>query len=493
MPSAPPRASAEHARSEAEASSRAKDEFLATVSHELRTPLNAMLGWSQLLTNNTLPAGQARARARGDSKERGWRSRGLVEDLLDVSRIISGQMRLDVHPVEPIRIVSAAIESAKPAIEAKHIQLEVDLDPSAGQILGGRHAGPANRLEFAVQRREVHGQRWQDQRAGGARGRQAWRSWSVTRARASTRNSCPSCSNRFRQADGSFARRHGGLGLGLGDRPSFGRAARRHDQRRKRGRELRLALQSFVCRTPVLGAPPASLSSTPRQATSNPPSRLEAPELRGRPRLGRRRRRRLARSGSEHFGEMRGDHLRCILCRASSVDHRARIGPMCSSPISVCPAWTATSSCAPIRALPDERAQRVPAVAVTAYARQEDRRRALAEGFQLHVAKPIEPASFALAVARLSRSTPPAASTKAHPQLTAARRRSAGPRVGPCCALFGAPCCVRRTNPNKCSNSRAIPRPRRKIAARQCGTSARRGVVGCAALDSLSLDPGGCS
>ncbi|HEY1533369.1 MAG TPA: PAS domain-containing sensor histidine kinase, partial [Polyangiaceae bacterium] len=135
------RASAELARGEAEASSRAKDEFLATVSHELRTPLNAMLGWSQLLTNNSL-SNDKLAHALEVIQRNVLAQSRLVEDLLDVSRIISGQMRLEVRPVNAVRVVDAAIESAKPAIGAKHIELEVTLDADAGQVLGD-----ANRLQ----------------------------------------------------------------------------------------------------------------------------------------------------------------------------------------------------------------------------------------------------------------------------------------------------------------------------------------------------------
>jgi len=138
------RASAELARGEAEASSRAKDEFLATVSHELRTPLNAMLGWSQLLTNNSLSNDEL-AHALEVIQRNVLAQSRLVEDLLDVSRIISGQMRLEVQPVNAVRVVGAAIESAKPAIGAKHIELDVSLDPDAGQVLGD-----ANRVQQVI-------------------------------------------------------------------------------------------------------------------------------------------------------------------------------------------------------------------------------------------------------------------------------------------------------------------------------------------------------
>jgi len=395
------RASAEHARSEAEASSRAKDEFLATVSHELRTPLNAMLGWSQLLTNNTLPADKLEHAFEVIQRNVLAQSR-LVEDLLDVSRIVSGQMRLDVRPVEPIRVVSAAIESAKPALEAKHIQLEVDLDVNAGQILGD-----ATRVQQIVWNLLSNATKFTDKN-GKITVRVARVDGSVEIVVSDTGQGIdpeflPFVFDRFRQADGSFARRHGGLGLGL--------AIARHLVELHGGT---IKVESagpncgshFVVRLPYAGSRNSSVQTTGSVPVLDfePPSRLTAPELRGI--------RVLVVDDDDDSRDLVVSILeKCeaITFAASSAEQALSMlvhdhPDVLVSDIGM-PGMDGYELVRAIRALPDERAQRVPAVAVTAYARQEDQRRALAEGFQLHVAKPIEPAAFAQAVARLSRHT----------------------------------------------------------------------------------------
>ncbi len=393
------RASAEHARFEAEASSRAKDEFLATVSHELRTPLNAMLGWSQLLTNNTLPPDKLEHAFEVIQRNVLAQSR-LVEDLLDVSRIVSGQMRLDVQPVEPIRVVGAAIESAKPAIEAKHIQLEVDLDPTAGQILGD--ATPVQQIVWNLLSNAT--------KFTGKDGKISVRFVRVAGSVEITVSDTgqgidaeflPFVFDRFRQADGSFARRHGGLGLGL--------AIARHLVELHGGtirvESAGVACGSrFVVRLPYAGSrnSPSPLSDAAPVVDFQPPSRLVAPELRGI--------RVLVVDDDDDSRDLVVSILeKCeaITLSASSAEQALSIivrdyPDVIVSDIGM-PGMDGYELVRAVRALPDERAQRVPAVAVTAYARQEDQRRALAEGFQLHVAKPIEPATFALAVARLSR------------------------------------------------------------------------------------------
>ncbi|MDQ2696172.1 MAG: GAF domain-containing protein, partial [Pseudomonadota bacterium] len=125
----------QQARQEAEAASRAKDEFLATVSHELRTPLQAVLGWTRLLGTRQLD--DASAAHALETIERNVRSQAqLIEDILDFSRIISGRLRLDVRPVELVSVVEAAVDIVRPAAEAKRIRLEVVLDPRSGPVSG---------------------------------------------------------------------------------------------------------------------------------------------------------------------------------------------------------------------------------------------------------------------------------------------------------------------------------------------------------------------
>ncbi len=393
------RASAEHARSEAEASSRAKDEFLATVSHELRTPLNAMLGWSQLLTNNAL-SDEKLSHALEVIQRNVLAQSRLVEDLLDVSRIVSGQMRLDVRPIEPIRVVASAIESANPALEAKHIELEVSLDPEAGQVLGD-----ATRVQQIVWNLLSNAAKFT---ASGGRVRVEVRRVGTAieivisdTGQGIAPDFLPFVFERFRQADGSFARRHGGLGLGL--------AIARHLVELHGGTITATSPgegrgSTFTVRLPHAGG---RLSPTLRygataSADFRPPSEVAVPELRG------------IRVLVVDDDDDSRDLVVSILEKCEAITSSAcsaqqalslieqEVPDVLVSDIGM-PGMDGYELVRAVRALPNTRAQRVPAVAVTAYARTEDKRRALAEGFQLHVAKPIEPAAFASAVARLSR------------------------------------------------------------------------------------------
>src|SRR4028119_88247 len=123
------------ARAEAEAANRLKDEFLATMSHELRTPLNAILGWASLLSRGGMDE-QSTIQAL-QTIERNARSQvRLIEDLIDVSRIITGKLRLDVRPVALAEVVEAAADAVRPAAQAKGIRLQVLLDPQAGPVSG---------------------------------------------------------------------------------------------------------------------------------------------------------------------------------------------------------------------------------------------------------------------------------------------------------------------------------------------------------------------
>jgi signal transduction histidine kinase/ActR/RegA family two-component response regulator len=138
------RAESEAARRAAEAANRMKDEFLATLSHELRTPLNAMLGWTHLLRTRTFE--EAKRERALETIDRNTKSlAALIEDILDVSRIITGKLNLSVAPCELVPLIEAAIETVQPAAEAKMIQIECCLDASAGLVLGD-----ATRLQQVV-------------------------------------------------------------------------------------------------------------------------------------------------------------------------------------------------------------------------------------------------------------------------------------------------------------------------------------------------------
>src|SRR4051794_13016978 len=201
------------ARREAEEANRMKDEFLATLSHEMRTPLNAILGWVQVLRAGKLDA-TAATRAL-ETIERNARAQAqLIADLLDVSRIITGKLRLDFKPVDLRRIIDAALESVRPAADAKGLLLEVVISPLANPVVGDADRLQqviwnllSNAIKFTPRGGRV------EVRLGESAGN------AVIRASDSgigiRPDFLPFVFDRFRQAEGSITRSHGGLGLGL--------------------------------------------------------------------------------------------------------------------------------------------------------------------------------------------------------------------------------------------------------------------------------------
>jgi len=204
----------EHAtRAEAENANRMKDEFLATLSHELRTPLTAMLGWARLLRSGELDADTA-ARAVETIESNARLQAQLIEDLLDVSRIILGKLPLGVRPVELALVIEAALDAVRPAAAAKSIRISRILDPATGLV-----SGDPDRLQQVVWNLLSNAVKFTP-----AKGRVEIRLERVGRFAQITVNDTgkgisaeflPFVFDRFRQADSSSTRVHGGLGLGL--------------------------------------------------------------------------------------------------------------------------------------------------------------------------------------------------------------------------------------------------------------------------------------
>jgi signal transduction histidine kinase len=201
------------ARAEAEEANRLKDEFLATVSHELRTPLTAIIGWSHMLRHAGLDEPTV---LRGlETIERNAQAQAqLVEDILDVSRIITGKLRLNIAPVDLTSVVGAALDSVRLAAESKGIRLEVTFDPSARRV-----SGDASRLQQVVWNLLSNAIKFTE--AGGGVGVCLRREGSDVELLVRD-DGCgvppdflPHVFDRFRQADGTSTRLHGGLGLGL--------------------------------------------------------------------------------------------------------------------------------------------------------------------------------------------------------------------------------------------------------------------------------------
>lgn len=202
------------ARLDAEAANRAKDEFLATLSHELRTPLNAILGWARMLRDGTVSQENVSKALEVIDRNALLQVR-LVDDILDVSRIITGGLKLDVRPIDLVAVIAAALDAIRPAAEAKEIAINADLSATARQT-----DGDPQRLQQIVWNLLANAVKFTD---AGGRVDVALRETPAGRIRIAVRDSgagidpafLPRVFERFSQADGTVNRVHGGLGLGL--------------------------------------------------------------------------------------------------------------------------------------------------------------------------------------------------------------------------------------------------------------------------------------
>jgi signal transduction histidine kinase len=201
------------ARHEAEAASRMKDEFLSTLSHELRTPLTSILGWAQLLRTRELPEDK-RQRALETIERNARAQTQLIKDLLDISRIVTGKLRLDVRPLEPRPLLEAVLDTVRPAAEARGVQLDLRVAPDVGCL-----SVDAERLQQVVWNLLTNAIKFTP--TGGQvvvrleRGEgEAWLEVEDT-GQGIALSFLPHVFERFRQADSSTTRSHGGLGLGL--------------------------------------------------------------------------------------------------------------------------------------------------------------------------------------------------------------------------------------------------------------------------------------
>lgn len=385
------------ARAEAEAVNRIKDEFLATLSHELRTPLNAMLGWTQLLRSRKFDENTtARALETIDRNSRTLAQ--LIEDVLDVSRIIRGKLRLNLRPVELVPLVEAAIDTVRPAADAKEISLDFQYDSAVGIVMGD-----ANRLQQIVWNLLSNAVKFTPKR--GRVEVQLERINSRVQIRVSDTGSgidpefLPHVFERFRQADSSTTRSHGGLGLGL--------AIVRHLVELHGGTVSVISKGIDKGATFIVNLPMKVVSIN--YDTAQPKLSID-----------------LDASTNQQLSILEG--LRVLLVD-DEADARhllttilGQYGAQVMAVASAMEAISALQQFHPdilvsdigmpqedgytlirkIRTLSIEQGGRIPAVALTAYARTEDRTQALLAGFQLHIPKPINPAELAVVVANLA-------------------------------------------------------------------------------------------
>jgi len=385
----------------AQEANRLKDDFLATLSHELRTPLSAILGWARVLRSGQSDR-ETTDRAL-ESIERNVRVQTkLIDDLLDISRITSGRLRLQVRPVELGPVILAAIETTRPAAEAKAIRLDTALDPRAGSI-----SGDPERLQQIVWSLVSNAVTFTPT-GGRVQVRLERRDPVVEIAVSDTGQGIapeflPHVFERFRQTDSSTARRQGGLGVGL--------AIARHLTELHGG--------AIRAESPGVGRGATFTVSFPVRVTGE-----EGPARVARRQSGKIRASTVgvlagvtvlvvddeedARETLRVLLGQRGAEVRAVAGGAPAFDLLARWTPdVLVSDIGM-PGEDGYSLIRRIRALAPDRGGRVPAVALTAYVKPEDRMQALAAGFQTHVPKPVDPDELALVIARLAGLSRPA-------------------------------------------------------------------------------------
>jgi signal transduction histidine kinase/ActR/RegA family two-component response regulator len=393
---------AERARAAAEEASRVKDEFLATLSHELRTPLNAIVGWAHMLRDPDLPE-ERRNNAVATILRNAQSQEQLISDILEVQRIMAGKLRLDFRSVDLSAIVRSAADTVQPSAEAKRIKLQLLLDLNVTPIWGDpdrlqqvawnllsnaiKFTPPSGLVRVRLEQTETDCEMVVEDDGPGI-----------------APEFLPHVFERFRQADSSSTRVHKGLGLGLAITRNLiemhggsieasniteaGRTGAVFTIRLPRHKGTRTpAAQGVDFQTVASGESPAWVD--------------EGPSLRG---IGV-----LVVDDDADARELVGAILNqygADVRVAASVDEgmqslQSRLPHVVVTDIEM-PHEDGYAFIRQMRALPDEAGGRLPAAALTAYAGASDRMKVLAAGFNMHVAKPVQPAELAMIVASLA-------------------------------------------------------------------------------------------
>jgi signal transduction histidine kinase/DNA-binding response OmpR family regulator len=374
---------------------RLKDEFLATLSHELRTPLNAILGYARLLQGGAI-TGEKMAGALNIVERNASALTHMVEDVLEVSRIISGKMRLSIQAVDLPTVVQSAVESVAPAAEAKRLRVHTSIDPNGGPI-----SGDPDRLQQIVWNLVSNAVKFTPK--GGRIQVRVERVESQVHIVVSDTGVgikpefLPHLFERFRQADSTMTRHFGGLGLGL--------AITRH----------LVELHG--------GSVEAISDGEGNGATFR--VRLPLMIVHAQPAVDERRKLTRASSGSMSVAKLVGIHVLAVDddpdalsllteilelsgARVTTVDSGAHVLELLGTlrpDVLVAdiglPVMDGLDMIRRLRESPDSSARNTPAIALTAYARSQDRVRALESGFQTHMAKPADPAELVAAIGAL--------------------------------------------------------------------------------------------
>jgi signal transduction histidine kinase len=382
----------QRARRDAQAANRAKDEFLATLSHELRTPLNAILGWTQLLASGQLT--EQTARRAVEIIERNTRLQAqLIDDLLDISRIITGKLRLDLKPVTVRSILDASLDTALPAAAAKSIALVRESGSSQDAIFGD----PArmqqviwnllsNAIKFTPQGGTVT---LSETREGGMV------VLTVTDTGIGIEPQfLPHVFDRFRQQDPASTRKHGGLGLGLSIVRHIvelhGGTIEAHSEGVQRGSTFRVK----VPLSPMASEDPTPNGPQPRGSLADLPllDGIRVLVVDNEPD---------ARGLVSAILESRGAEVTAVESAAEALEEIRKHRPDVLLSDIAMPGEDGYALIRKVRLAAS--APLLPAAAVTAFATAGDRAEALDAGYQAHLAKPIEPSELTAVVAALAR------------------------------------------------------------------------------------------
>ncbi len=389
------------ARSEAETANRMKDEFLANVSHELRTPLNAIIGWAHLLRSGNLDE-STMARAM-ETIDRNAKSQAqLIEDILDVSRVITGKLRLNNEPIDIASVINAAIDSVQLAVDSKDIQLAVSLDPSARHTIGD-----SSRLQQVVWNLLANAIKFTP--SGGRIEVKVQRVARNLQIRVSDTGEginptfLPFIFDRFRQADGTTTRKHGGLGLGLA---IVRHLVELHGGTIKAESSGEGQGATFTIRLPLASSPQRAKAQRKMTGSSQ-----------------------LKEDSDGHFTSLPSladvqvllvdddpDTLQILSVMLAESKAKVQTAVSVSEALEVLewykpdvvvsdlamPGEDGYSLIGKLRAPEAENGRQTPALALTSYVRVEDRTRALSAGFNMFVPKPVQPDELIHAIANLA-------------------------------------------------------------------------------------------
>jgi signal transduction histidine kinase/CheY-like chemotaxis protein len=381
---------ADEASRRAETANRLKDEFLATLSHELRTPLNSILGWARLLGSAKLDRDQT-ARAIAAIERAGWAQSRLIEDLLDISRIVAGKLQVSPHPTAVQPLVEAAVDSLRPAADAKRQTLSLSLDPRAPAI-----AADPDRLQQIVWNLVSNAIKFTPSgghidillSANGDEMRLVVRDTGV----GFDSTVAAHLFERFHQGDSSTTREFGGLGLGLGIVRHLvelhGGTVSASSGGENRGSEFEVRIPIRAMELPAAEPRRPSAPATPSLrgllvlVVDDDPQGLE-----------------FVRWTLEQSGAT-------VLTASSAHEAKDRFEHQHPDIIVsdlLMPEVDGLQLIRDIREIEGPSGHHTPAAALTALARTDDRRLALTAGYEMHVSKPVDPSELVITVARLAR------------------------------------------------------------------------------------------